>query len=56
VAIVLAIIAILAKCMMKKIHAMKDFPAQLAEQESPITMQASGIAKSFIDGLLNKSA
>ena len=53
VVIVLAIIALLIKCMMKKIHAMKDFPAQLAEQESPITMQASGIAKSFLDGLLN---
>jgi len=56
VAIVLAIIALLTKCMMKKIHSMKDFPAQLAEQESPIAMQASGIAKSFFDGLLNKAA
>ena len=54
VATVLAVIALLAKCLVKKIDDMKDFPDQLAQQESPIAVQASGIAKSFIDGLLNK--
>lgn len=56
VAIVLAIIALLTKCLLKKIDDMKDLPAQLAEKEAPIAVQANGIARSFLDGLLNRGA